>query len=241
MNKKPCRILLVDDEKGVIWPIAYSLREEGYEVLTACDGQHALATAARHRFDLIILDIVMPGMDGFCVCRELRRRYVSGAMRILFMTARTDVDDLVTGLDQGGDDYLVKPFHMKELKARVRALLRRSQYEAEETEDPEHRNLVLEAGPLTLSLETREVSAGNTAAKLTPREFDLLHYLMSHFGEVLSSKELLQQVWGYPAESNCTSLVRWHIRSLREKIEPDPGHPIYIRTVSHHGYILDSK
>ena len=241
MNKKPCRILLVDDEKDLVWAVASSLRDEGYEVLTACDGLHALATAARHRFDLIILDIVMPGMDGFWVCRQLRKRYVSGAVGILFLTGCSDITDRVRGLDEGGDDYLVKPFDMGELKARVRSLLRRSRYEPEETEDSEPRNSVLKVGTLSLSLETREAGIGNTKAKLTPREFDLLHHLMLHFGEILSSKELLQQVWGYPAESNCTSLVRWHIKSLREKIEPDPGRPIYIRTVSPHGYILDSK
>ena len=238
------RILVVADEKDLAWGVASSLRNEGYEVLTAYDGSYALAAAARHRFDLIILDIVMPRMDGFRVCRELRR-HVSGATRILFMAERTDVvDDLVMGLEQGGNDYLVKPFDMKELKARIHVLLCRSQYKAEETKDTEHRehrNVALEVGALTLSLETREVSAGNTVTKLTPKEFDILHHLILHFGEVLSSKDLLQQVWGYPAESNCTSLVRWHIKSLREKIEPDPSRPIYIRTVLRHGYILDAK
>jgi len=241
MNKKPCRILLVDDEKDVIWPITYSLRGEGYEVLTACDGAQALASARRHRFDLIILDIVMPGMDGFRVCRELRESHISGAVPILFMTGRSDVDDRVRGLDEGGDDYLVKPFAMKELQARVRALLRRSRSEPKETEDSEHQKLVLEAGPITLSVGTREVRVGNTTAKLTPKELDLLHYLMLHFDEILSSKELLQQVWGYPAESNSTSVVRWHIKFLREKIEPIPSHPTYLRTVPHHGYVLGTN
>lgn len=241
MNKKLCRILLVDDEKDLVWAVARSLRDEGYEVLTACDGLHALATAARHRFDLIILDIVMPGMDGFWICRQLRRRYVSGAVGILFLTGRSDITDRVRGLDEGGDDYLVKPFDMAELKARVRALLRRSRYEPGEKEGSGPRNSLLEAGALTLSVETREADTGKTTAKLTPKEFDLLHHLMLHYGEVLSSEELLRQVWGYPAESNCTGLVRWHIKSLREKIEPDPAHPIYIRNVPHHGYILDPK
>lgn len=241
MKGKPYRILVVDDEKDLVWVVASSLRNEGYEVLTVFDGLSALATAARHRFDLIILDIVMPGIDGFCVCRQLRRGYVSAAVPILFLTGRSDVADRVRALDEGGDDCLVKPFDMEELKARIRALLRRSRSEPKETEDSEHRKLVLEAGALALFLETREVSAGNTTAKLTPKEFDLLHYLMLHFGKILSSKELLQQIWNYPAESKCTSLVRWHIKSLREKIEPDPGRPIYIRTVSHQGYILGSK
>ena len=238
---KPSQILLVSDSKDVIGPIVYSLREEGYEVLTACDRMHAFATVARHCFDLIILDIVMPGMDAFSVCRELRRRYVSAPMRILFITGQSDIDDVLSALDEGDDDYLVKPFAIKELQARVRALLRRSRYASDQTEDSEPRNLVLETGTLRLSLKTRRAGTGNAAAKLTPKELDLLYHLMLHLGEVLSSKELLQQVWGYPEESNCTSLVRWHIKSLREKIEPDPGHPIYIRTVFGHGYVLDSR
>ena len=240
MNKNPCRILLVDDEKYLAGAVARSLRAEGYEVLTAYDGRHALETAARHSFDLVILDVVMPGRDGFWVCSELRKRHVSGTVPIIFMTALSDVEDRVRGLDIGGSDYLVKPFDMKELKARIRVLLRRGRYEAEETEDSRPKNLVLAVGPLTLSLEIREVRVVDTPVKLTPKEFDLLHHLMLHVGEILSSSELLQQIWGYPAGSNCTGLVRWHIKSLRQKIEPNPSSPVYIRTVSHHGYVLGS-
>lgn len=140
-------------------------------------------------------------------------------------------------MDIGGSDYLVKPFDMKELKARIRVLLRRGRREAENSQP---KSLVLEVGPLTLFLKVREVRLGDTIVRLTPKEFDLLHHLMLHVGEILCSSELLQQVWGYPAESNCTGLVRWHIKSLRDKIEPNPSSPVYIRTVPHHGYIMGS-
>lgn len=241
MNNKSCQILLVDNEKNSASTIACGLRDEGYEVLTAYDGLHALATAARHRFDLIIMDVFMPGVDGFWVCQELRRENTYANVPILFLMGRSAVTDQVKRLSKGGDDYLVRPFEMEELKAHAQILLRRSQQAAEETERSKRQSSTLEAGPLALSPATREARVGNTAVKLTPKEFDLLHHLMLHFGEILSSRELLQHVWGYPAESSCTSLVRWHIKCLREKIEPDPNHPIYIRTVAHHGYILDSE
>jgi len=152
LNKNPRRILLVDDERYLAGAVARSLRDEGYEVLTANDGREAVATAARHNFDLIILDVVMPGKDGFWVCSELRKKYIAGTVPIIFMTARADVDDRVRGLDIGGSDYLVKPFDMKELKARIRVLLRRGRYAVEDTPPPRTQSLVLELGPLTLSL-----------------------------------------------------------------------------------------
>ena len=238
MNKKPHRILIVDDEEDLVWALARSLGDEGYEVLTAYDGVQALATARRHHFDLIILDVVMPKVDGFQVCRELRQIRAFSSVPILFLSVHSAVADRVMGLDLGGDDYLVKPFHMNEFKGRVRALLRRGGQEPIRAVKSGRKGSVLQAGPLTLFLETREVRVRTTTAMLTPREFDLLHHLMIHFGEVLSSKELLQQVWGYPAESNCTSLVRWHVKSLREKIEPVPSRPVYLRTVPRHGYTL---
>ena len=240
-NKERHRILLVDDDDHLVWCVARSLRDEGYEVLTAHNGLQALASARRHCFDVIILDIVLPGMDGLRVCRELRREHFVGRVPILLLTGLSAIADRVRGLDEGGDDYLVKPFDLEELKARIRALLRRSQREPEETEKSENRNSTLEAGSLILFLETREVRTANTTVKLTPRELDLLHYLMLHFGEVFSSKELLQEIWGYSAESDCTSLVRWHIKCLREKVEPNPSRPVYIRTMPHHGYVLGTE
>ncbi|MBI4758058.1 MAG: response regulator transcription factor, partial [Chloroflexi bacterium] len=148
------------------------------------------------------------------------------------------IEDRLTGLDEGGDDYLVKPFDLGELKARVRALLRRVRSAQKDDLDPEDQDFLLVVGPLTLDLHTRQVRVGEKTVQLTPAEFDLLHNLMLHPGEVFSSTQLLRQVWGYPPETADPGLVRWHVRNLRAKIEPDPAHPLYLHTIPHHGYIL---
>ena len=232
------RILLVDDEQDLVWAVRNSLSDEGYEVLTACDGVEALAVARRHRLDLIILDIVMPRLDGLQVCHRLRRDPTLAAVPILFLTVRSGIEDRVTGLDKGGDDYLVKPFDLRELKARIRALLRRGQSVPGGGPQPEGLDFLLVAGHLTLDLHTRQVRVGEKAEQLTPTEFDLLHHLMVHLGEVFSSQQLLRQVWGYPPETADPGLVRWHIKNLRAKIERDPARPVHIRTIPRHGYIL---
>lgn len=234
------RILLVDDEQDLVWAVRHSLSDESYEVLTAYDGVEALTIARRHRPDLVILDIIMPHLDGLQVCQRLRRDPTLAAVPILFLTERSAIEDRITGLDEGGDDYLVKPFDLRELKARVRALLRRGRSAPEgrpgfpgfEGQDS------LVVGPLTLDLRICQVGMGEKTVQLTPTEFDLLHHLMIHPGEVFSSQQLLRQVWGYPPATADPGLVRWHIKNLRAKIEPDPAHPVYIRTVPRHGYIL---
>lgn len=232
------RILLVDDEQDLVWAVQRSLSDEGYEVLTAYNGVEALAVARRHRPDVVILDIVMPLLDGLQVCRRLRRDLTLATVPILFLTERSAIEDRITGLDEGGDDYLIKPFDLQELKARVRALLRRRRSAPEGGPGPKGQDSLLVVGPLTLDLHTCQASVGEKTVQLTPTEFDLLHHLMSHPGEVFSSPHLLQQVWGYPPETADPGLVRWHIKNLRAKIEPDPAHPVYLRTVPRHGYIL---
>ncbi len=232
------RILLVDDEQDMVWAVRHSLDDEGYEVLTAYDGVEALAVARRHRPDLIILDIVMPRLDGLQVCHRLRRDPALAAVPILFLTVRSAIEDRITGLDEGGDDYLVKPFDLRELKARIRALLRRSRPAPAGGPGSGSLGSLLVVGPLALDLHTRRVRVGGETVQLTPTEFDLFHHLITHPGELFSSQQLLEQVWGYPPETADPSLVRWHIKNLRVKIEPDPAHPAYIRTVPRHGYIL---
>jgi len=233
---KAC-ILVVDDEEDLVWAIRYSLEDEGYEVLTAYDGVEALAITRRHRPDLIILDIIMPRLDGLQVCQTLRRDPSLASLPILFLTARSTVEDIVTGLDAGGDDYLIKPFDLQELKARVRALLRRGR-PVGAAETMASISQVIAVGPVELDLRSRQVHVGDKTVQLTPTEFDLLHYLMSHPDEVFTSRQLLEQVWGFPPDVKSTSLVRWHIRNLRSKIEPDPTHPVYICTVTRHGYVF---
>jgi DNA-binding response OmpR family regulator len=230
------RILVADDEQDLVWALRHSLGDEGYEVFTAYDGLEALSVASRHYPDLIILDIKMPQLDGLEVCRRLRRNPALASVPILFLTVLRTVDDMVTGLDEGGDDYLVKPLDLLVLKARIRALLRRCQ-RAPESPGTDRGSLMV--GIFTLNLRTCQVCVEERTVQLTPTEFSLLHYLMVYAGKVLSSQQLLQQLWGYPPRTSDPGLVRWHIRNLRLKIEPDPFRPTYIRTVSRHGYIFD--
>lgn len=231
------RILLVDDEEPVVSLVRHTLRKEGHEVFTAFHGLEALATARRHTPDLVILDIVMPGMDGLAVCQRLRQDPRLAAIPILFLTGRDAVEERIEGLDAGGDDYLPKPFESGELSARVRALLRRVQVTQEPDSQPEDA-ACLTVGSLSLDLHSRRVRVKGKTVEVTPTELALLHHLMAHPGEVFSTEELLQEVWGYSPGTGETSLVRWHVRNLRAKIEKDPACPRFIKTVSRHGYAL---
>ena len=231
------RILLVDDEELVISLVWQRLREEGHEVFTATDGMSALGLARRHLPDLVILDINMPGMDGLEVCHRVRQDPTLRATRILFLTERSAVNERVEGLDEGGDDYLPKPFGIGELAARVRALLRRAEAAADEASEADGSGS-LTVGRLRLDLRSRRVTVNERAMTLTPTEFDLMHHLMAHPDEAFAAEELLQQVWGYHPGTGDSGLVRWHIRNLRAKIERDPARPRFIKTVSRHGYTL---
>lgn len=226
------QILVVDDERDLVWSLRHSLAEEGYEVFTAYDGEQALAIIGEHHPDIVILDVVMPGLDGWEVCRRLRRDPALASVPVLFLTVRRDVQDRIKGLEEGADDYLAKPFDVDELKARVKALLRRTQSSPTQS----HRSLV--AGSLILDLQFHELSLGERKIRFTPMEFKLLYYLMNHQGRLFTCWELLDEVWGYARGMADPSLVRWHIKKLRAKIEPDPANPKYIRTVPHHGYTL---
>lgn len=234
------RILLADDEQDLVWALRRSLGDEGHEVITAYDGAEALAVARRHCPDLAILDIVMPRLDGLQVCRKMRRDSSLAAVPVLFLTVRSDIEDRVAGLDNGGDDYLVKPFDLRELKARVSALLRRSRSTLEAGPHSDDSGFLV-VGSLALNLRTCQVRVGEKLVQFTPVEFDLLHQLMTHPGEVFSSRELLQQVWGYPPATADPCLVRWHIKNLRAKMEPDPAHPVFIHTVPRHGYMFERR
>jgi two-component system response regulator RpaA len=231
------RILVVDDEQDLVWAMQHSLEDVGYEVLTAYDGAEALAVAQCHRPDLVVLDIVMPQLDGLQVCHRLRRDVNLAAVPILFLTVRSTVEDRIEGLNEGADDYLVKPFDLSELKARIRALLRRSRRALEENRGTEKCGPLM-VGSLTLDLYSRQVCVGKKTAQLTPAEFDILYFFMRHPNKVFSSQQLLQQVWNYPPESADPGLVRWHLKNVRAKIEPDPGQPMYIRTLPRRGYML---
>jgi DNA-binding response OmpR family regulator len=242
-------VLVVDDEPTLRETIAYNLRREGWAVAQAGDGDTALALARRLRPDAIVLDVMLPGLDGLQVCRALR---VESTVPILFLSARGEAVDRILGLELGGDDYLTKPFAMRELVARVRAMLRRAQMvpdaavagverRAAVPVDQTRRGAdfeagaVLTAGDLRLDLARRSVRLRGEPLALKPKEFDLLAYLMRHPGIVLSREALLREVWGYDFPID-TRTVDVHIRWLRQKLEVDPARPQRIETVRGYGY-----
>lgn len=234
------RILLVDDHYRLIEGIRISLRDDGYEVYTAANGVDGLKAARRHNPHVIVLDVNMPWMDGLETCRRIRQDSQLANTPIIFLSSRNTVEERVTGLEAGGDDYLSKPFNTVELKARIRAQLRRTNALSQNLQQAEKARL--EVGPLSLDLKACWVQVNNEKTiHLTPAEFELLRYLMTHPNQTFTGDDLLEYVWSYEPGTADKSLARWHIRNLRAKIEPDPGNPIYIRTIPRHGYILDQQ
>lgn len=226
------KILVVDDEPTLIETVGYNLRKAGYLVCSATDGPGGLAAARREQPDLVILDLMLPGMDGLDVCRHLRRE---SAVPVLMLSALGEEVDKVVGLELGADDYLTKPFSMRELLARVKALLRR--VELLRAEAPGEPARVLTAGNLTVDLDQHRAAVGSRPLTLKPKEFDLLAHLVRSPGRVHTRDSLLQQVWGYEYAGD-TRTVDVHIRWLREKIETDPSNPKRIETVRGVGYRL---
>jgi DNA-binding response OmpR family regulator len=227
-------ILVVDDDRDVAQSIELALRRRDFRVTLAHSGVEALKTLRRYRPDLVILDVLMPGMSGFDVCRRLRADPNTVHLPIVFLTARGQEQDRIEGLRAGADDYLGKPFNLEELILRVNAVLRRV-----DQGPVQSRRTELAAGGLRLDCRTFEVTtAEKDGILLTPTEFDLLYHLMANAGQVFSSDRLLQEVWDFPYDTGSTDLVRAHIKNLRDKIEPDPHSPTYLRTVPRHGYTV---
>jgi DNA-binding response OmpR family regulator len=230
------KILVVDDELALQETLAYNLRKEGYEVETVGDGHAALETARRSHPDLILLDVMLPGLDGFEVCRILRKEM---STPVLMLTARDDEIDRVVGLEVGADDYLTKPFSMRELLARVKAMLRRVRLIREELAvpspqaPPEGQMLVF--GDLTIDGIRREVRLNDRPLAVKPKEFELLQFLAMHHGQVLSRDFILERVWGWDYTGDSRT-VDVHVRWLREKIEAEPANPQRIVTVRGAGY-----
>ncbi|MCX7642304.1 MAG: response regulator transcription factor [Armatimonadetes bacterium] len=221
------RILVVEDELTLAQAIAYALKQEGFQVRIATDGQEGLRLALTEKPDLVILDLMLPKLDGWEVCRTLRAK---SKVPILILTARGEEHDKVLGLELGADDYVVKPFSMRELIARVRALLRRAKMVAV-SEEPE----ILQSGNLTLYVAEHRVELDGKELPLAPREFSLLKVLMLNKGRVLSREQLLELAWGQ-SEFIDQHTVDVHVHWLREKIEPDPKNPRRIVTVRGVGY-----
>lgn len=219
---------MVEDEREIARLVEIHLRDQGWEVTVCHDGPSGLAAASSGQFDLVVLDLMLPGVDGLEVCRRIRA--AADYLPILMLTARSSELDRVLGLEIGADDYLTKPFSVRELVARVKAILRREEALADRV--PESR---LEIGELTVDLDRRLVTKGEQEIELTAKEFDLLAFFAAHPGRVYSRAELLDHVWGY-GHGGYEHTVNSHINRLRAKIEDDPGSPKLVLTVWGVGY-----
>ena len=240
-TQQPERVLVVDDESIIRDTVAFNLQREGLEVAFAATGPEAIDQARALQPDLVVLDVMLPGMDGFEVCRRIREH---STVPILLLSERGEEIDRVVGLEIGADDYLTKPFAMRELVARVRAMLRRARMvrtpqsaavEADVPSSPVATGPDVIAGDITIDVPRREAYLGDRLLSLKPKEFDLLVYFARHPGIVMTRDALLREVWGYDFPVD-TRTVDVHVRWLRQRIEDDPAEPVRIVTVRGHGY-----
>ena len=216
------KVLVVDDEKLIVKGIRFSLEQDGMEVTCAYDGEEALRLAQENKFDMILLDIMLPKMDGFEVCQAIRE---FSNMPIVMLTAKGDDIDKIFGLEYGADDYITKPFNILEVKARIKAIMRRTAA----SEPKEENSKVIESGDLKLDCESRRLFVQGREINLTAKEFDLLELLVMNPNKVYSRENLLNLVWGYEYPGDVRT-VDVHVRRLREKIEPNPSEPKYVHT-----------
>jgi two-component system, OmpR family, response regulator RpaA len=264
---EPAYILIIEDDDMVARTIERSLRGNEFKISVASSGVEGLKIARRRRPDLVILDIIMPGMDGYTVCREMRADPLIASVPILFLTAKIKDEDKIAGFNAGADDYLTKPFNVDELVMRVRAILRRTKngnstlsYNAEG--EPLGENMLSEStqnvirqiqskskvtegsqylivGEYVLDTQSYELHTPYRGkVRLTPVQYDLLYHLMGHPGQIFSPARLLDEVWDYPSDAGSPDLVRVHIKNLRERVEKDPRAPVFIRTIPGYGYTV---
>lgn len=223
------RILVAEDEEPLRNLIELSLKAQGYEVISAVDGQDALERFYEEApLDVVVLDIMMPRVDGFAVLQEIRK---TSEVPVVFLTALGSSDDIVKGFKLGADDYITKPFTFREVAARIDAILRRIAWLQEPAAEP----VILRSGDIVLDVELHQVTVRGEPCHVTPIEFELLRYFMSHLDHAIGKDELFREVWGYEFEGS-TNLVEVGVRRLREKIEDDPSDPRYIRTLRGVGY-----
>ena len=224
-------VLIVEDEESLADPLAFLLRKEGFEATVVGDGPSALAEFDRSGADIVLLDLMLPGMTGTDVCKQLRAR---SSVPVIMVTARDSEIDKVVGLELGADDYVTKPYSARELIARIRAVLRRGN----DTEDPGMGDAVLQAGPVRMDVERHVVTVGSEPITLPLKEFDLLEYLMRNSGRVLTRGQLIDRVWGADYVGD-TKTLDVHVKRLRSKIEADPANPVHLVTVRGLGYKLE--
>ena len=227
-------ILIIEDEQKINDILAFSLGKDGYKILSAFDGVKGLEMALKENPDLILLDVMLPGMDGFEVCRKVREK---SQVPIIMLTAREDEVDKVLGLELGADDYITKPYSMRELTARVKANLRRSTAQPVVEEEPENQNTI-NSGELSINVERYEVAKNGEIIDITLREFELLKFLAMQPDKIFSREKLLENVWGYEYYGDVRT-VDVTVRRLREKIEDDPSMPKYIITKRGVGYYFN--
>lgn len=225
------RILIVDDDDEIRELLEFDIAQSGYFVDTASDGKEGLTKVLNNSYDLVILDVMMPKMNGFDVCKNIRQAKLS--IPILMLTAKGTIDDKTDGFESGADDYLVKPFDIQEVLLRIRVLLRRNQ----PVQENNINNETLEAGDIKISPDTLECIILNKKIKLTPTEFEILYCLMQHFNNSVTLATLLDEVWGYDSDED-VRMLRVHVGGLRNKIEPNSKTPKYLHTVTNVGYKL---
>lgn len=224
-------ILIVDDEMAIRELLQFNLEKEGYKVTSAADGEKALALMNDHKYDLVLLDVMLPGMNGLEVCRKMRSEPSLVHIPVIMLTAKGEEIDKVLGLELGADDYLTKPFGVRELLARIKVRLRRTSLSSEE---------VIVRGDLVMELSSFTVRVQDEVIDFTPKEFELLRLLASHPGKVYTRDELLEKIWGYEYPGD-TRTVDVHVRHLRQKVEKDPANPEYIETLRGIGYRFKGK
>ena len=224
------KVLVVDDEKMIVKGIRYSLLQDGYEVDTAYDGEEALQKVTQNQYDIILLDVMLPKHSGLEVLQQIRE---FSSVPVIMLTAKGEDMDKILGLDYGADDYITKPFNILEVKARIKAIIRRTAASRGGSEEDEER--ILQNGDLRMDFDNRRVSVGGKEVNLTSKEFELLELLATHPGKVYSRSMLLQTVWGedYPGDVRTVDV---HIRRLREKVEPNASEPVYVQTKWGVGY-----
>lgn len=227
------KVLVVDDEKLIVKGIRFSLEQDGMEVTCAYDGEEALKLATENHFDMILLDIMLPKMDGFEVCQQIRD---FSDVPIVMLTAKGDDMDKILGLEYGADDYITKPFNILEVKARIKAIMRRTGKSAPKPEQAK----VIESGDLRLDCESRRLFVSGREVNLTAKEFDLLELFVLNPNKVYGRENLLNLVWGYEYPGDVRT-VDVHVRRLREKIEPNPSEPRYVHTKWGVGYFYQHK
>ena len=232
MGEGQKRILIVDDDDEIRELLEFDVRSSGYFVDSAKDGLEGLNKALNNSYDLILLDVMMPKMNGFDVCKNIRSAKL--AIPILMLTAKGTIEDKTSGFDCGADDYLVKPFDVQEVLLRIRVLLRRNEISTETTPLS---NEVLKSGDIEIFPESLEAVVVNKKVKLTPTEFEILYCLMQHFNHPVTLATLLDEVWGYDSNED-VRMLRVHVGGLRNKIEPDAKTPKYLHTVTNVGYKL---